>query len=99
MLHKRANSLEIFSDPTFSTAIFTTECAKSDAPAGQCAQASHSNLAKSCRNLHDNVQHLELNTCLPPRFFDNQLRVCVYENESRILMHFQAEPHIRILAG
>ena len=27
------------------------------------------------------------------------LRVCVYENESRILMHFQAEPHIRILAG
>ena len=27
-----------------------------------------------------------------------QLRVCVYENESRILMHFQAEPHIRILA-
>ena len=38
------------------------------------------------------------NTCLPPRFFDNQLRVCVYENKSRILMHFQAEPHIRILA-
>ena len=42
--------------------------------------------------------YLQLNTCLPPRFFDNQLRVCVYENESRILMHFQAEPHIRILA-
>ena len=29
----------------------------------------------------------------------NQLRVCVYENESRILMHFKAEPHNRILAG
>ena len=55
------------------------------------------NLAKSCRNLHDHVRHLQLNTCLPPRFFNNQLRVCVYENESRILMHFQAEPHIRIL--
>ena len=99
MLHKRANSIEICSDPTFSTAIFTTKGTKSDAPAGQCARASHSNLAKSCRNLHDHVQDLQLNTCLPPRFFDNQLRVCVYENESRILMHFQVEPHIRILAG
>ena len=33
ILHKRANSIEIFSYPTFSTAIFTTKCTKSDAPA------------------------------------------------------------------
>ena len=98
MLHKRANSIEILG-PHFFDCNFYAKIAKSDAPAGQPARASHSNLAKSCRNLHDHVQHLELNTCLPPRFFDNQLRVCVYENESRILMHFQAKPHIRILAG
>ena len=35
----------------------------------------------------------------PPRFFDNQLRVWVHENERRILMHFQTKPHIRILVG
>ena len=99
MLHKRANSIEIFSDPTFAATIFTTKCTKSYAPAGPCARASHSILAKSCRNPHDHVQHLQLNTCHQPCFFDNQLRVIVYENESRILMHFQAEPHIRILAG
>ena len=98
MLHKRANSIEIFLDPTFPAAFFTTKCTNSDAPAGQCAGASHSNIAKSCRNPHDHVQHLQLNSCHLPCFFDNQLRVCVYENESRILMHFQAEPHILILA-
>ena len=98
MLHKKANSTEIFYDLTLMTTFFTTKCTKSDAPVGQCARASYSNLAKSCINPHDHVQHLQLNTLQPPRFFDNQLPVCVYENESRILMHFQAEPHIRILA-
>ena len=36
MLHKKANSIEIFLDSTFSTEFFTTKCTKSYAPAGQC---------------------------------------------------------------
>ena len=59
----------------------------------------HEQATQTLLNSHDHVQHLQLNTCLPLRFFNNQFRICVYENESRTLMHFQTEPHIRILAG
>ena len=81
----KQNSIEIFSDPTFSMTIFTTKCSKSDGPAGQCARTYSANLAKSSGNPHIYVQHLQLNTCLALRCFNNQLRVCVQENESRFL--------------
>ena len=45
MLHRKVTNTEIFSGPAFSTAIFTTKCTNSNGPAGQCAQASCSNLA------------------------------------------------------
>ena len=68
MLHKKANSIEIFSDPTFSMTILTIKRTKSDASAGQCARGSYSNLAKSCRNPNYHLQHLQLNNCPPTTF-------------------------------
>ena len=57
MYHKKVTSIKIFSEPAFSTTIFMTKCTKSDGPAGQCARASCSNLAKLYRNPHYHVKH------------------------------------------
>ena len=53
----RNTRTNILSEPTFSTTLFTTKCTKSDGPAGPCARASFSNLAKSCRNSLDLVKN------------------------------------------
>ena len=57
MYHKKVTSIKI-SEPAFSTTIFMTKCTKSDGPAGQCARASCSNLAKLYRNPHSDYKLL-----------------------------------------
>ena len=54
----------------------------------------HTKINSDC----DQFQKFTTQYLPPPRFLDDQLPVCVHENESRILMHFQTEPHIRNLA-
>ena len=99
MWHNKANRMEIFSDPSFLSTILTTKCTKSDAPAGRCAPARHSNLAQSCTTRHGHMtKYTTQNLPPPPQFFKHQLQVCVYENKGRILMNFATKPPFRILA-
>ena len=39
---------------------------------------------------HAQIPMINIYNSIPAPTFNNQLQVCVYENESRILMHFQA---------
>ena len=98
MWRNKANRIDIFSDPSFLRTILTTRCTKSDAPAGRCARARHSNLAQSCTTRHGHVTKITTQNLLPHQFFKHQLQVCVYENKGRILMKFETKPPFRILA-
>ena len=69
MWHNKANRIEIFSDPSFLRTILTTRCTKSDAPAGRCARARHSNLAQSGTTRHGHVTKITTQNLPPPLNF------------------------------
>ena len=95
MLHKRANSIEIFSDPTFWRQFLRQNVPNLmrllDSVLEQATQILL-NHAKSCRNLHDHVQDLQLRPSWSDQWFATSVGVSTQLQSSGLVAHGSAGP-------